>query len=84
MHHLDVKTAFLNGEILEEVYVSQPEGFEKKGKEHLVYKLAKALYGLRQAPRAWYAKLNKCLEVSVLIDVRMNMLFIQGEQVKIA
>ncbi|KAL8154787.1 hypothetical protein AgCh_000227 [Apium graveolens] len=62
VHPLDVKTTFLNGEILEEVYVSQPEGYERKGKEHLVYKLAKALYGLRQAPRAWYAKLNKCLE----------------------
>lgn len=40
----------------------QPEGFLKPGKEHLVYKLVKALYGLRQAPRAWYAKLNQCLE----------------------
>lgn len=40
----------------------QPEGFEKEGKEHMVYKLFKALYGLRQAPRAWYVKLSKCLE----------------------
>ena len=62
VHHLDVKTAFLNGEISEEVYVEQPEGFIKKGQEHLVYKLVKALYGLRQAPRAWYSKLNSCLE----------------------
>ena len=62
VHHLDVKSAFLNGELQEEVYVTQPEGYIKQGKEHLVYKLTKALYGLRQAPRAWYAKLNKCLE----------------------
>lgn len=62
VHHLDVKTAFLNGELQEDVYVVQPEGFVKKGQEHLVYKLIKALYGLRQAPRAWYAKLNKSLE----------------------
>lgn len=62
VHHLDVKTAFLNGDIKEDVYVSQPEGFEKAGEEHLVYKLKKALYGLRQAPRAWYEKLNSCLE----------------------
>ncbi|KAL8116743.1 hypothetical protein AgCh_023048 [Apium graveolens] len=62
VHHLDVKTAFLNGEIKEEVYVKQPEGFIKPGSEHLVYKLVKALYGLRQAPRAWYSKLNQCLE----------------------
>lgn len=61
VHHLDVKTAFLNGEIKEDVYVSQPEGFEQAGKEHMVYKLLKALYGLHQAPRAWYEKLNACL-----------------------
>ncbi|XP_074337622.1 uncharacterized protein LOC141674816 [Apium graveolens] len=62
VHHIDVKTAFLNEEIYEEVFVMQPEGFEKKGQEKKVYKLLKALYGLKQAPRAWYAKLNKCLE----------------------
>lgn len=62
VQNLDVKTAFLNGEITEEVYVAQPEGFVVKGRENLVYKLYKALYGLRQAPRAWYTKLSKCLE----------------------
>lgn len=62
VHHLDVKSAFLNGELLEEVYVNQPEGFVKKGQEHKVYKLLKALYGLRQAPRAWYSRLNKYLK----------------------
>lgn len=62
VHHLDVKSAFLNGDLQETVYVCQPEGFIKKGFEHLVYQLVKALYGLRQAPRAWYSKLNKCLE----------------------
>ena len=58
VHHLDVKSAFLNGVILEEVYVSQPKGFVKEGMEHKVYKLYKALYGLCQAPRAWYSRLN--------------------------
>lgn len=62
VHHLDVKSAFLNGELLEEVYVMQPEGFEKKGQEQKVYRLLKALYGLRQAPRAWNARLDKCLK----------------------
>lgn len=62
VHHMDVKSAFLNGELMEDVYVIQPDGFVKEGQEHLVYKLIKALYGLRQAPRAWYAKLSKCLE----------------------
>ena len=61
VHHLDVKTAFLHGELKEVVYVSQPEGFEKKGQENKVYRLNKALYGLRQAPRAWNTKLNKIL-----------------------
>lgn len=62
VHHLDVKTAFLNGDISEDVYVVQPEGFVKEGKEHMVCKLIKALYGLHQAPRAWYLKLNLYLE----------------------
>ncbi|KAL8120306.1 hypothetical protein AgCh_017464 [Apium graveolens] len=53
---------FLNGEIKEEVYVFQPEGFVKEGEEYLVYRLHKELYGLGKAPRAWYSKLNICLE----------------------
>ena len=61
--HLDVKSAFLNGDLQEDVYVTQPEGFVKHGKEHLVYKMIKALYGLHQAPQPWYAKLNKFLEI---------------------
>lgn len=62
VHHLDVKSAFLNGELYEEVYVTQPEGFVKEGHEQKVYKLLKALYGLRQAPRAWNACLDKSLK----------------------
>ena len=62
VHHLDVKTAFLNGDLKETVYVSQPEGFEVKGSEGKVYRLKKALYGLKQAPRAWNEKLNQVLE----------------------
>lgn len=61
IHHLDVKTAFLHGELNEDVYVSQPEGFEKKGEECKVFKLSKALYGLKQAPRAWNTKLDQVL-----------------------
>ena len=61
--HFDVKSAFLNGDLQEDVYVTQPEGFVKHGKEHLVYKMIKALYGLHQAPQPWYAKLNKFLEI---------------------
>nr|GEU52461.1 retrovirus-related Pol polyprotein from transposon TNT 1-94 [Tanacetum cinerariifolium] len=51
---MDVKTAFLNGEIKEEIYVCQPEGFVDQDNPSHVYKLKKALYGLKQAPRAWY------------------------------
>jgi hypothetical protein len=56
-----VKSAFLNGELEEEVYVNQPPGFEIKGKEEYVYKLDKALYSLKQAPRAWNKKINSFL-----------------------
>ena len=51
---MDVKSAFLNGALNEEVYVEQPLGFEIKNQEHKVYRLKKALYGLKQAARAWY------------------------------
>ena len=61
IHHLDVKSAFLNGEIDEVIHVRQPEGFLVKGKEEHVLRLKKALYGLKQAPRAWYLKLHSCL-----------------------
>ena len=52
LHHLDIKSAFLNDEIKEEIYVAQLEGFIKKGKENHVLTLKKALYGLKQVPRA--------------------------------
>jgi hypothetical protein len=52
VHYLDVKSAFLNGDLQEEVYVTQPLGFESQGQEHKVLRLNKALYGLKQAPRA--------------------------------
>lgn len=58
LHQMDVKSAFLNGEITEEVYVEQPSGFEIEGAENMVYKLKKALYGLKQAHGAWYSKID--------------------------
>ncbi|GKB84157.1 retrovirus-related pol polyprotein from transposon TNT 1-94 [Tanacetum coccineum] len=58
---MDVKTAFLNGELKEEVYVSQPEGIVDQDKPSHVYKLKKALYGLKQATRAWYDMLSSFL-----------------------
>jgi hypothetical protein len=61
LYQMDVKSAFLNGPIKEEVYVEQPPGFEDSEYPDHVYKLSKALYGLKQAPRAWYECLRDFL-----------------------
>ena len=58
---MDVKSAFLNGYIMEEVYVKQPPRFENFDFSHHVYKLKKAIYCLKQAPRAWYDRLSNFL-----------------------
>ncbi len=60
--HLNVKTACLNGELIEEVFIEQPEGFKVQGQEQKVCKLLKADYELRQAPRAWYTKIDDYLQ----------------------
>jgi hypothetical protein len=60
VHHMDVKSTFLNGELTEEVYVWQLPIFTVE-EDHQVRKLQKALYGLHQAPRAWYVKLHSSL-----------------------
>jgi hypothetical protein len=61
LYQMNVKSAFLNGPIKEEVYVEQPPGFEDSEYPNHVYKLSKALYGLKQAPRAWYECLRDFL-----------------------
>ncbi|CAJ2672444.1 unnamed protein product [Trifolium pratense] len=58
VYQLDVKSAFLHGELNEQVFVDQPQGYVKKGDELKVYKLKRALYGLKQAPRAWYSRIE--------------------------
>ncbi|KAH9734074.1 Integrase catalytic domain-containing protein [Citrus sinensis] len=58
LEQLDVKTAFLHGELEEEIYMLQPEGFAETGKENLVCRLNKSLYGLKQAPRCWYKRFD--------------------------
>jgi hypothetical protein len=62
LHHMDVKIAFLNGEVEQEVYIEQPKGFVIHEKESHVYKLNKALYGLKQALRAWYGRIDSFLQ----------------------
>jgi len=61
VRHFDIKTAFLNGDITEDLYMSQPEGYVAKGTENLVCKLTKSLYGLKQSARAWNTKINEVM-----------------------
>eukprot|EP01018_Ginkgo_biloba_P024025 Gb_18982 [translate_table: standard] len=59
IYQMDVKSAFLNGELSEEVYMQQPPDFIILGQENKVYKLKKSLYKLKQSPRAWYARIDQ-------------------------
>jgi hypothetical protein len=62
IYQMDVKSAFLNGTLEEEVYLEQPEGFKLTENQDYVCKLKKALYGLKQAPRAWFSRLDNYLQ----------------------
>jgi hypothetical protein len=62
LEQLDVKTTFLHGDLEEEIYMQQPQGYEVKGKENLVCRLNKSLYGLKQAPRQWYLKFDRFMK----------------------
>jgi len=67
---MDVKTTFLNGDLKENVYMSQPEGFVVKGQEHKVCKIIKSLYVLKQAPRAWYENITSHLVSTNVIKTK--------------
>ena len=59
LYQIDVRTTFLNGDLIKDVYMSQPTGLEEVGKENMVCKLQKSIYGLKQASRQWYIKFDK-------------------------
>src|ERR1700739_3846737 len=62
IHQVDVKTAFLNSELDEEVYVEQPDGYIAHGTENMVCRLNKTLYGLKQSPRVWWQNIDTFFE----------------------
>jgi hypothetical protein len=63
LEQLDVKTAFLHGDLDEEIYMEKPEGFVQNHSKKFVYKLKKSLYGLRQSPRQWYKKFDSFMVI---------------------
>jgi len=62
LDQLDVKTAFLHGDLEEEIYMSQPMGFKTARKGHMVCKLKKLLYGLKQSPKQWYKRFDSFIQ----------------------
>ena len=87
LHQLDVKIAFLHGELKEEIFVKQTKGFEVKGEESHVFCLKKSLYGLKQSPRQWYKNLiclcfhmtlqgAPMIVVSILRSLMVGLLYI--------
>ncbi|GJU81697.1 putative zinc finger, CCHC-type containing protein, partial [Tanacetum coccineum] len=71
LHQIGVKTAFLNGDLHEDVYMAQPQGFKSKGQEHLVCKLKKSIYGIKQASRQWYLKFDEVMKKHNFIKNRV-------------
>jgi hypothetical protein len=72
LHQIDVKAAFLNGDLQENVYMTQPEGFVMKFKEHMGCKLNKSIYGLKQASRQWYLKFDEVIKKFSFIENQVD------------
>ena len=80
LHHMDVCCAFLNGNLSEEIYMRQPEGFVVKGKEHMYCKLNKSIYGLKQAPKCWNESIhNYLLSLKFRVSVCDSCLYINND-----
>ena len=72
LQQMDVKTGFLNGDLQEEVYMKQPKGFSSREGEHLVCKLKKSIYGLKQASRQWYYKFHGVITSFCFVENPMD------------
>ena len=87
LHQMDVKAAFLNGFIEEEVYIKQPKGFETFDRESHVCRLKRALYGINQSPRAWYTKIDSYFTglgfTKNEVDVNLYHIVVEGKLLNI-
>ena len=72
LHQMDVKTTFLNGDLKEEIYMKQPEGFITNGNDRIVCKLKKSIYGLKQASHQWYLKFHDVISSFGFIENVMD------------
>lgn len=72
LHQMDVRTAFLNGELNEDVYMIQPEGFKEDVSKHLVCKLKRSIYGLKQASRQWYLKFDDVISSFGFVENKVD------------
>ncbi|KAM1462770.1 hypothetical protein EV1_046409 [Malus domestica] len=72
LHQMDVKTAFLNGDLQEDIYMTQPPGFIERGKENMVCKLNKSIYGLKQASRQWYLKFDQVVTLNGFVENKLD------------
>ena len=77
LQQMDVKTTFLNGDLEKEVYMKQPEGFSSREGEHLVYKLKKSIYGLKQASCQWYYKFHGVITSFSFVENPMDQCIYQ-------
>ena len=85
LNQLDVKIAFLNGELKEEIYMIQPNGFQNQGNEDKVYKLKKFPYGLKQSSRQWYLKFHQAiLEIGYVVSPLNHCVYIWKNDNKLA
>ena len=78
LYQFDISTAFLNGELEEEVHMTQPECLISPGKQDLVYRPKKRIYGLKQSPRCWNTVLEKYLKMMGLIHMTTNSCIYRG------